>query len=72
MIKVTEIKFKISDKIPAEIMKFIIERELDLKISKIEHIKEEIQSLPLTQEDINLFEKARQAAWNDLKRKQKL
>ena len=68
----TEIKFKITEDIPADIIKFLIERELDQKISKIKKIKKEIESLSLTEEDINKFERARQEAWNDLKKGKEL
>ena len=68
----TEIKFKISEDVPSELIKFLIESELNIKIAKIKRIKEEIQLISLKEEDINLFEKARQEAWNDLKEKQKL
>lgn len=43
-----------------------------MKIAKLKKIKEEIQSLSLKEEAIAMFEKARQEAWNDLKKKQKL
>jgi ferritin len=67
-----EIRFKIPDEIPAKLVKFIIERELNLKISRIKKIREEIQTLQLVEEDAKSFEKARQEAWNDLKKQQKL
>ncbi|HUX99146.1 MAG TPA: hypothetical protein VMV49_06295 [Candidatus Deferrimicrobium sp.] len=67
-----ELKFKIEEDIPIEIIKFELEKELQLKIARIREIKEEIDSLNLTTADVNLFEKARQEAWNEMKNKNKL
>ncbi|MHA1325640.1 MAG: hypothetical protein ACTSRL_22855 [Candidatus Helarchaeota archaeon] len=67
-----EIKFKITKDLPVEIIKFLVEKELTLKISRIKKIKEEIEFLQFNQEDVKIFEKARKDAWNELKRKQKL
>ena len=68
----TEIRVKIPDDIPIKLVKFIIERELNLKISRIKKIRDDIKALNLVEEDVKSFEKARQEAWNDLKKKQKL
>ncbi len=65
----TEIKFKITEDIPIEIIKFELEKELNLKISQIKKIRNEIKSLQLNEDDINLFEKARQEAWKETKKK---
>jgi hypothetical protein len=68
----TEIKFKIPEDIPIEIIKFELEKELNLKISLIKKIREEIEFLQLNKDDIELFEKARQEAWKETKKKRGL
>ena len=68
----TEIKFKITEDIPLEIIKFELEKELNLKISQIKKIRDEVKSLQLTEDDIKLFEKARQEAWKETKKKHAL
>jgi len=58
-----EIKFTVSNDLPIKIIKFEIEKELSLKISRFKRIKQAIETLGLTDEDVNKFEVARQRAW---------
>ncbi|MFH1422138.1 MAG: hypothetical protein ABIH42_05440 [Planctomycetota bacterium] len=67
-----EIKFKVSEDLPIEIIKFEIEKELNLKIGRLERIKQAVNALRLTNKDINKFGAARQKAWEKTKKKHAL
>jgi hypothetical protein len=62
-----EIKFSIPENLPARVLRFELEKELNLKIKRLERIKEAISSLGLTRKDIEKFEHARQKAWEKTK-----
>jgi len=63
-----EIKFKVSEDLPIEIIRFELEKELNLKIDRLNRIKQAIESLGLTHEDVDKFEVARQKAWEKIKK----
>jgi len=62
-----EIKFEVSEDLPIEIIKFELEKELNLKIDRLNRIKRAIEALGLTHEDVNKFELARKRAWEKTK-----
>ncbi len=64
-----ELKFWVSDDLPVELLKFEIEKELNLKIDRLKRIKQAIKELQLTSRDIEKFELARQRAWEKTKKK---
>ena len=64
-----EIKFRVSEDLPIEIVKFEIEKELNLKISRLKAIKQAINKLGLTAGDVDEFKIARQKAWEKTKKK---
>ena len=64
-----EIKFRVSEDLPIEIVKFEIEKELNLKISRLKTIKQAINKLGLTAGDVDKFKIARQKAWEKTKKK---
>lgn len=63
-----EIKFKVSGDLPIEIIRFELEKELNLKIDRLNRIKQAIEFLGLTHEDVDKFEVARQKAWEKIKK----
>lgn len=67
--KMPELKFWVSDDLPVELLKFEIEKELNLKIDRLKRIKQAIKELQLTSRDIEKFELARQRAWEKTKKK---
>lgn len=62
-----EIKFNVPENLPAKVLRFELEKELNLKIKRLERIKEAISNLELTNEDVEKFEHARQKAWEKTK-----
>ncbi len=67
-----EIKFKVSEDLPIDILKFEIEKELNLKIGRLERIKQAVNALRLTSRDVDKFRVARQRAWEKTKKKHAL
>ncbi len=67
-----EIKFKVSEGLPIDVIKFEIEKELNLKIDRLERIKQAVNALKLTRQDVDKFEAARQKAWERTKKKRAL
>jgi len=65
----SEIRFKVSDDLPIEIIKFEMEKELNLKVNRLRRIRHAIKTLGLTAKDLDKFEAAREISWERTKKK---
>lgn len=63
-----EVKIKIPPELPEKIAVFELERELARKNQRIKSIKASIDLLDLSEDDVEIFEKARSKAWHERKK----